>query len=76
MANLDKLKPRHKAAAPPPATPMQIKPATRPGAEAKQVQVNFRLPEDVRVQLRQRVLSEGTTVQAVLERLVDEYLAE
>ncbi|PAK92349.1 hypothetical protein B8X04_17180 [Brevibacterium casei] len=74
MADLNKLNSRRKAASAPTAEAVSVRPSTRAGDGEKTKQVIVRLSEDDRRRLRRRVLEEDTTVQAVLEGFVKNYI--
>ncbi|RAA53762.1 hypothetical protein [Burkholderia multivorans] len=74
MADLNKLNSRRKPAATPAAEAVSVRPSTRAGDGEKTKQVIVRLSEDDRRRLKQRVLEEDTTIQAVLEGFVKSYI--
>jgi hypothetical protein len=58
-----------------PATSPGIRPATRPDPEPQNlVQINVKTSPDKRRQLKQRAIAEDTTVQDIINSLIDSYL--
>lgn len=75
MVDLNKLNSRRQAPGQTKDESVSIRPSTRATEGEKVVQVIFRVSERERTEFKRRVLDEGTTVQAVLDEFVKDYIS-
>lgn len=75
MVDLNKLNSRRRVPEQARDEAVSIRPSTRATEGEEMVQVIFRVSEAERTEFKRRVLDEGTTVQAVLDEFVKDYIS-